>query len=129
MNSLLASPVSVLRWPSSGDTDSAFEMFSAREDGENVLLVSASRTVAPDAPGVHLSFVNTSSSQAVKLSLKLAGPPPASIGGTVLTVPSATTAPFHGAVLKENLVAITVPAASVVVLTVHEQWERPCESA
>jgi hypothetical protein len=60
MNSLLASPVSVLRWPSSGATDGAFEMFSAREDGENVLLVSASRTVAPDAPGVHLSFVNTS---------------------------------------------------------------------
>ena len=129
MNGVLASPVSVLRWPSGGPADGVFEMFSAQEDGENVLLVSASRQQPRDTPGAHLSFVNTSPSQAVKLSLKLAGSAPASIAGRVLTLPAMAAAPFHGATLRGRIVEITVPARSVVVLTVHQPWERTCESA
>jgi alpha-L-arabinofuranosidase len=149
----LAPAVSVLRWRSGPSTDGVFEMFSAREAGrsaalqlvsadsrdgrENVLLVSASRRVAPDTPAVLLSLVNTSPSQAVKLSLKLAGRTPASLTGTILTAPSMTppkaaacTRPeaaspvpqpsaFYGAVLTGKVVQITVPAKSVVVLTVQ----------
>jgi hypothetical protein len=155
----LAPAVSVLRWPSGPSTDGVFEMFSAREAGrsaalqlvspdsgdgrENVLLVSASRRVAPDTPAVLLSLVNTSSTQAVKLSLKLAGRTPSSLTGTILTVPSeappkagarqrsAAAMPipqpraFHGAVLAGKVVQITVPAKSVVVLTV----QQPCARA
>ena len=140
----LAPTVSVLRWPSGALTGSAFEMFSAQEsgrferewpdaayDGENVLLVSASRRVAPDIRAVRLSFVNVSPSQAVKLSIKLAGRAPTSLVGTILTAPQAAAmdgfdvsrvaqpALFHGAVLKERVVEITVPARSVVVLIVE----------
>ncbi len=139
-----AAAVSVLRWPAGGSASEAFEMFSARQAGacafrdgqspegrENVLLVSASRSAAPDTPAVHLSFVNTSPSQAVKLSLKLAGPPPTSLAGTVLTVPATDAGEgfeafrgprptvFRGAVLTGKAVAITVPARSVVVLTLR----------
>jgi len=96
---------------------------------ENILLVSASRRVAPDTPAVQLSLVNTSLSQAVKLSVKLAGRPPKSVAGSVLTAPGKAArggfealripeaAAFHGAVLKGKIVEITVPARSVVVLT------------
>jgi alpha-L-arabinofuranosidase len=120
-------------------------MFSARESNmfgsagpesldsvyarENILLVSASRSTAPDPPAVQLSLVNTSLSQAVKLSVKLAGPRPTSVAGSVLTAPTAAASegfeassvsqpvPFHGAVLKGKTVAVTVPARSVVVLS------------
>lgn len=127
-------------------------MFSAREtgrfagrepqsdgaNGENILLVSASRRVTPAAAAVLLSFINTSPSEAVKLSVRLAGRTPASMAGTILTAPplaasgdaarddgpaskAALPVPFHGAVLKGKVVEITVPARSVVVLTVHQQ--------
>lgn len=136
--------VAVLRWPVAPSAKGVFEMFSAREADtfgslepespaaygqENVLLVSASRKVAPDTPAVQLSLVNTSLSQAVKLSVKLAGRPPKSMAGTVLTAPPTAArgrfeavnvprgAPFRGAVLKGKTVEITVPARSVVVLT------------
>jgi alpha-L-arabinofuranosidase len=142
-----ASTVSVLRWPAGRSADGVFEMFSAREADrlgplepesldsayarENILLVSATRRVAPDSPAVQLSLVNTSLSQAVKLSVKLAGRPPTSMAGSVLTAPSMAVrdgfealnvpqpATFHGAVLKANIVEITVPARSVVVLTLQ----------
>jgi alpha-L-arabinofuranosidase len=146
-----APAVSVLRWPAGRSPGGVFEMFSAQEargsgslarewpdsgEGrENVLLVSASRRVAPDTPAVLLSLVNTSQSQAVKLSLKLTGRKRTSLTGTILTAP-ATTRPggarreadgptpqqpsaFGGAVLKGKVVEITVPARSVVVLTVQ----------
>jgi alpha-L-arabinofuranosidase len=145
-----APPVSVLRWPAGRSAEGVFEMFSAQQasrsgaldsespvsaDGqENVLLVSASRRVAPDPPAVLLSLVNTSPSQAVRLSLKLAGRTPTSLTGTILTAPSMPRAErarkgfgassrvrpsvFRGAVLKGKVVEITVPARSVVVLTV-----------
>lgn len=137
--------VSVLRWPADTSAKGVFEMFSAQEADtlgspepdspasaygrENILLVSASRKVAPDTPAVQLSLVNTSLSQAVKLSVKLAGRPPKSMAGTVLTAPPMGArgglaalnvpqgAPFRGAVLKGKIVEVTVPARSVVVLT------------
>ncbi len=109
----------------------AFRDGQAAEGRENVLLVSASRSAAFDTPAVHLSFVNTSPSQAVKLALTLAGPAPTSLAGTVLTVPPTAVgegfdaaglprpAAFRGAVLNGKAVAITVPARSVVVLTLR----------
>jgi hypothetical protein len=104
--------------------------------GENVLLVSASRRTSPDAPAVVLSLANTSPWQAVRLSVKLAGGTPSSVAGTILTAPpitardalgrrrSAGSPPngpraFRGAILKGKVVEITVPARSVVVLTVQ----------
>jgi hypothetical protein len=104
--------------------------------GENVLLVSASRRTAPETPAVWLSLANTSPFQAVKLSVKLAGRTPSSVTGTILTAPPLTSrknlgrkrsceahsgAPsaFRDAVLKGKVVEITVPARSVVVLTVQ----------
>jgi hypothetical protein len=130
-----APAVSVLRWPPGQGASGVFEMFSARETSrlaswkpeagtgtyENVLLVSASRRVTPAAPAVVLSFVNTSPSEAVKLSVKLAGRMPRSMAGTILTAPPLTAcAEFRGAVLKGKIVEITVPARSVVVLTVNQ---------
>jgi hypothetical protein len=70
------------------------------------------------------------------LSVLLAGRPPTSVTGKVLMVPSATpcrTGPrqghgprshagvsvFSGSILKGKVVEITVPATSVVVLTVQ----------
>jgi hypothetical protein len=143
------SAVSVLRWPS-GRSSGVFEMFGARETGwfgslesappdpergENVLLVSASRTATPDGPAVLLSLVNTSPGQAVKLSLRLAGPTPRSVTGTILTTPAGdgealarsgeSTPPqpamFCAAVLRGKTVDVTVPARSVVVLTVRQR--------
>jgi hypothetical protein len=146
-----APAVSLLRWRSDPSADGVFEMFNAREAGrsaalrlvspdsgeswENILLVSASRRVAPEIPAVLLSLVNTSPSQAVKLSLKLAGRTPTSLTGTILTVPEtpprrgarqrsdasipAQPRPFDGAALTGKVVRITVPAQSVVVLTVQ----------
>ena len=147
----LAPAVSVLRWRSGPSADAVYQLFSAQEvgrfgtlepqlpdspDGENVLLVSSSRRTAPDPPGILLSLVNTSPSQAVRLSVKLAGRTPTSVTGTILTAPP--TAPrkpvastergalspsgssaFRGSVLKGKVVEITVPATSVVVLTVQ----------
>ena len=103
---------------------------------ENILLVSATRGAAPDT-AVQISFVNTSLSQAVKLSVKLAGRPPKSMAGSVLTAPPTAArdgfdalnvpqpAAFHGAVLNGRIVEITVPARSVVVLTFSNRCRCP----
>ena len=143
--------VSVLRWPAGRSAGGVFEMFSARDGGwfdveggapnpahgENVLIVRASRRSVPGAPAVLLSLVNTSPDEAVKLTIKLAGPAATSVAGTVLTAPPLPSrldpprlplpasrpiapAPFHGAVLKGKAVEITMPARSVVVLTVRQ---------
>jgi hypothetical protein len=117
--------VSLLRW---GAADAA--------GGENVLFVSTSRRRAPDDAGVLLSLANTSPSQAVTLSVTLAGPPPRLVTGTVLTVPlaaprktegrqragtinRASVSAFHGSIVRGKVVQITVPATSVVVLTLQ----------
>jgi alpha-L-arabinofuranosidase len=105
---------------------------------ENVLLVGATRSAGRATPAVLLSFINTSPSEAVRLSVKLAGRTPTSMAGTILTAPpvearnetgrhdavplpaAQPVAPFRGAVLKGKVVQITVPARSLVVLTVHQ---------
>jgi hypothetical protein len=148
-----APAVSVLRWPSGRARGGVFEMFSAKEtgwfdmpepealdatQGENLLLVSASRSATPGQPAVLLSFVNTSPGEAVKLSLKLAGPAATAVTGTIVTappmlsghagrgrspdvLPTEPPAPFHGAVVRGKVVEITVPARSVVILTVRQE--------
>jgi alpha-N-arabinofuranosidase len=141
----------VLRWPAGRSADGVYEIFSAREADrfrslepesldspyarENILLVSATRGAAPET-AVRISLANTSLSQAVKLSVKLAGRPPKSMAGSVLTAPPMGArigcealnvpepAPFHGAVLNGKIVAITVPARSVVVLTFSSRRTR-----
>lgn len=112
---------------------------SAAGGAENLLLVSASRRTSPEPPAVLLSLVNTSPWQAVRLSMKLAGRKPTSIAGTIVTAPplgprdaaappwpatSAAAQPtaFRGAHLRGKIVDVTVPARSVVVLTVRQ----PC---
>lgn len=146
-----APTVSVLRWRSGPSADAVYQLFSADEggrfgalepqspdstDGENVLLISSSRRTAPGPAGTLLSFVNTSPSQAVRLSVKVAGRTPKSVTGTILTAPPATPqepglragpeasnpvglSAFRGSVLHGKVVEITVPATSVVVLTVQ----------
>jgi hypothetical protein len=141
--------VSLFRWRSGPSAAGVYDIFGAHETGrfgapepgavdagesENVLLVSASRRVAPDTPAVLLSLVNTSPLQAVRLSVKLAGRAPTSLTGTIVTAPPAASARprarqasgvprpigpsrFQGAVLKGKIVDITVPATSVVAVT------------
>jgi hypothetical protein len=113
--------------------------------GENVLFVSASRKGATNTPAVLLSLVNASPCQAVRLSVKLAGRMPTSVAGTVLTAPPMTPnkevaqrgsgasnavqpGAFRGAVLKGKVVEITVPARSVVVVTVLQPRSAPRRS-
>jgi alpha-N-arabinofuranosidase len=78
---------------------------------------------------VHLSLANTSPSQPVTLSVKLAGVAPKSVEGRVLTAPAINAhntfaapdavkpATFDGATLKGDVLDIRLPAKSVVVLT------------
>ena len=48
-------------------------------------MVSAAATRAADGSAIHLSLANTSPTQAVTLSVKLAGLTPKSVAGRVLT--------------------------------------------
>jgi len=98
---------------------------------EKVPMVSASATEAADKSAVHLSLANTSPSQAVTLSVKLAGFAPKTIAGRLLTAPAINAhntfaAPsavqpvaFTGAALKGDALEIALPAKSVVVLTLR----------
>jgi hypothetical protein len=90
-------------------------------NSENVLLVGASKVSTRATPAVMLSLVNTSPSQAVKLSVKLAGRTPTSWTGTILTAPDVQPSRFFGAVLTGKVVQVTLPARSLVVLTVHQR--------
>ena len=143
-----APAVSVLRWRSGPGTGGVHPLFSVNEagrlgasalqspdspDGDNVLLVGSSRRAEPGPPGIVLSLVNTSPTEAVTLSVKLAGPTPTSVTGTILSAPpmapgerganrgsnGARLGAFCGSVLKGKVVQVTVPATSVVVLTVQ----------
>ena len=108
---------------SSGLPASAVSIVHGPQDRpDNMLLVGSSRAAARAAPAVLLSFINTSPSEAVRLSVKLAGRTPTSMAGTILTAPPlAACAEFRGAVLKGKIVEVTVPARSLVVLTVHQR--------
>ena len=122
-----------------------FEMFKVHQGGtslpvelqspdyafgqEKIPMVSASATRAADKSAVHLSLANTSPTQAVTLSVRLAGIAPGSVMGRVLTAPAMNShntfpAPsavqpvaFDGASIKGDSLDVKLPAKSVVVLT------------
>jgi alpha-N-arabinofuranosidase len=122
-----------------------FEMFKVHQGGtylpieltspdytfgqEKIPIVSASATRAADGSGVHLSLANTSPSQAVTVSVKLAGLTSKSVAGRILTAaainahntfeaPNAVQpAAFSGATLKGDTLEVKLPAKSVVILT------------
>ena len=80
---------------------------------------------------MHVSLANTSPTQGVTLTVKLAGVSPKSVAGRILTAPamnahntfeapdSVMPATFTGATLKGDALAVTLPAKSVVVLTLE----------
>ncbi len=124
-----------------------FEMFKVHQGGtilpvelqspdyvfgqEKIPMVSASATRAADGSAVHLSLANTSPSQTVTLSVKLAGVTAKTVAGRVLTAAAINAhntfeAPnavqpvaFNGAALKGNALEIKLPAKSVVILTLN----------
>src|SRR6185436_8788730 len=81
-----------------------FEMFKVHQGGtflpvelqspdyafgsDTIPMLSASATRAADGSAVHLSLANSSPTQAVTLSVKLAGVAPKSAAGRVLTAPA-----------------------------------------
>jgi len=121
-----------------------FEMFKVHQDGtflpvelespdyvfggERIPMVSASATRAADGSATHLSLANTSPSQAVTLTVELAGLAPKAVSGRVLTAPAMDAhntfdAPdavqpeaFTGATVEGNTLEVKLPARSVVVL-------------
>ena len=122
-----------------------FEMFKVHQGGTTlpvelrspdyvygqgtIPMVSASATRAADRSAVHLSLANTSPSQAVTLTVKLAGVSPKAASGRLLTATAMNThntfaAPdavkpvnFDGATIKGDSLEVRLPAKSVVVLT------------
>ena len=92
-------------------------------------MVSASATRAADKSAVHLSLANTSPSQPVTVTVKLAGLAPKAVAGRVLTAPAMNAhntfaapdavkpAPFDGASIKGDSLEVKVPAKAVVILT------------
>jgi alpha-N-arabinofuranosidase len=121
-----------------------FEMFKVHQGGtylpvelqspdyafgqEKIPMVSASATKASDGSAVHLSLTNTSPTQAVTLSVTLAGLGAKTATGRILTAPAMTAhntfaapnavqpASFNGATMKGDVLDIQLPAKSVVVL-------------
>ena len=91
-------------------------------------MVSASATRAADGSAIHLSLANTSPTQPVTLSVKLAGLTPKSVSGRVLTAaamnahntfeaPNAVQpAAFGGATVKGDMLEVTLPAKAVIIL-------------
>ena len=141
---ILTSREKMLRTP----TYWVFEMFRVHQGGtflpvelqspdyvlgqEKIPMVSASATRAADGSAdgsaVHLSLANTSPTQDVTVSVKLAGLAPRSVAGRVLTAtaidahntfeaPNAVQpAAFGGATLKGDMLEVKLPAKAVVVL-------------
>jgi alpha-N-arabinofuranosidase len=122
-----------------------FEMFKVHQGGtvlpvelqspdyaygqEKIPMVSASATRAADGSAIHLSLANTSPSQAVALSVRLAGVTSNSVTGRVLTAAEMTAhntfeapnavqpAAFAGATLTGDVLEVKLPVKSVVILT------------
>jgi alpha-L-arabinofuranosidase len=122
-----------------------FEMFKVHQGGtvlpvelqspdyvfgqEKIPMVSASATRAADGSAVHLSLANVSPSQAVALTVRLAGLTAKAVSGRVLTAkgmdarntfetPDAVqSTAFTGATVKGETLEVALPAKSVVVLT------------
>jgi alpha-N-arabinofuranosidase len=121
-----------------------FEMFKVHQDGtflpvelaspdyvfgeEKIPMVSASATRAADGSATHLSLANASPSQAVTLSVKLAGLTPKTVAGRILTATmmnahntfeapdAAQPVAFNGATLEGDRLQVKLPGKSVVVL-------------
>ena len=122
-----------------------FEMFKVHQGGtvlpvelqspdyvfgqEKIPMVSASATRLADGSAVNLSLANASPSQAVALTVRLAGLTPKAVSGRVLTA-TATDAhntfetpdavqptAFAGVTIKGDTLEVALPAKSVVVLT------------
>jgi alpha-N-arabinofuranosidase len=124
-----------------------FEMFKVHQGGtflpiqlitpdytfgqDKIPMVSASATRAADKSAVHLSLANTSPSQPVTVTLKLAGVAPKAVSGRVLTAPAMDAhntfaAPdvvkpvaFTGTSLKGDTLEVVLPARAVVILTLQ----------
>ena len=137
---ILTSKEKMLRTP----TYWVFEMFKVHQGGtflpvelqspdyvfgqEKIPMVSASATRAADGSAIHLSLANTSPTQPVTLSVKLAGFTPKAVAGRVLTAPEMTAhntfeakdavqpAAFGGATVKGDMLEVKLPAKAVVVL-------------
>jgi len=99
-------------------------------DGAAVPMVSAS--ASRDSAGrVHLSLVNTNPHAAVSLACKLDGLSGRKVSGRILTAPAMNSVntfaspdtvvprPFEGATLNGAQLGVTLPAMSVVVLTLE----------
>ncbi len=124
-----------------------FEMFKVHQGGtflpvelqspdyvlgqEKIPMVSASATRAADSSAVHLSLANLSPSQALTLTVKLAGLTPKAVSGRILTAaaidahstfesPNAVQpAAFTGAKIEGDTLEVKLPAKAVVVLALH----------
>jgi alpha-N-arabinofuranosidase len=121
-----------------------FEMFKVHQGGtflpvdlqppdyvfgaERIPAVSASATRSADGRSVHVSFANAHPTQAVPLSVALAGLTPASAAGRLLTAPAMQAhntfaapdavkpVPFEGVRLAANTLTLTLPPKSVAVI-------------
>jgi alpha-N-arabinofuranosidase len=139
---ILTSKEKILRTP----TFWVFEMFKVHQGGtflpvelqspdyvfgqEKMPQLSASATRAKDG-SVQLSLANASPAQAATLGVKIAGITAKSATGRVLTAPAMNThntfeapnavqpAAFSGATLKGDMLEVTLPAKSVVVLVLR----------
>ncbi len=121
-----------------------FEMFKVHQGGtvlpvelqspdyvfgeQKIPMLSASATRAADGSAVHLSLANTSPTQPLTLTVRLAGMTPKTVTGRVLSAPAMNAhntfeapdavrpAPFSGAALVGDALEVKLPAKSVVVL-------------
>jgi alpha-N-arabinofuranosidase len=140
---ILTSKEKMLRTP----TYWVFEMFKVHQGGtflpvelqspdyvlgpERIPMVSASATRAAGGSTVHLSLANTSPTQPVTLTVKLAGLAPKAVAGRLLTAaaidahntfeaPNAVQpAAFGGASVRGDTLEVKLPAKSVVVLALN----------
>jgi alpha-N-arabinofuranosidase len=138
---ILTSKEKMLRTP----TYWVFEMFKVHQGGtylpielttpeyafgqKKIPMVSASATRAADKSAVYVSLVNTSPSQPVTVSARLAGVSPKTVTGRILTAAAINSyntfdAPdtvkpvgFGSASLEGGSLTVTLPAKAVVILT------------
>ncbi len=124
-----------------------FEMFKVHQGGtflpvelqspdyafgpERIPMLSASATRAADGSAVHMSLANSSPTQAVTLTVKLAGPAPKSVARRILTAPAMSAhntfdapnavqpAVFGAATLTGDSLELKLPAKSVVVIALR----------
>jgi alpha-L-arabinofuranosidase len=124
-----------------------FEMFKVHQGGttlpvdvqspdyvrgqSKIPMVSVSATRAADKSAVHLSLANTNPTQAVTVTVKLAGVSPKAVSGRVLTASAMdahntfaapdTVKPmaFDGATIKGDSLEVRLPAKAVVMVEIR----------